>query len=244
MATRRRYYMACLDLTGRSVLVVGGGPVALEKVEGLLAAGAASPSSLPRSCPSSPSSTSRFVRRGYRTDDLDGQVPRRRRHLDDVGQPPRLPRRRGAVAPLQRRRRARAVLVHPPRHPPPRADRDRRLDGRRLARARPAPPRPDRDRRAARARRARPAAARAAPLGEVALRHLRGAQGVLRRARRRRSSDDRPPRRRRARRPGADHRPRARARPLVRRARRRRARRPGARRRGARRRARRSRAPA
>ena len=33
--------MACLDLTGRSVLVVGGGPVALEKVEGLLASGAA-----------------------------------------------------------------------------------------------------------------------------------------------------------------------------------------------------------
>ena len=29
--------MACLDLEGRDVLVVGGGPVALEKVEGLLA---------------------------------------------------------------------------------------------------------------------------------------------------------------------------------------------------------------
>jgi siroheme synthase len=29
-----RYYMACLDLTGRSVLVVGGGPVALEKAAG------------------------------------------------------------------------------------------------------------------------------------------------------------------------------------------------------------------
>ena len=28
------YYMACLDLTGRSVLVVGGGRVALEKVDG------------------------------------------------------------------------------------------------------------------------------------------------------------------------------------------------------------------
>ena len=30
----KRYYMACLDLEGRDVLVVGGGPVALEKVEG------------------------------------------------------------------------------------------------------------------------------------------------------------------------------------------------------------------
>lgn len=31
------FYIACLRLTGRSCLVVGGGPVALEKVEGLLA---------------------------------------------------------------------------------------------------------------------------------------------------------------------------------------------------------------
>jgi siroheme synthase-like protein len=31
-----RYYMACVDLRGRSVLVVGGGRVALEKVHGLL----------------------------------------------------------------------------------------------------------------------------------------------------------------------------------------------------------------
>ena len=33
--------MACIDLTGRRVLVVGGGEVALEKVQGLLVAGAA-----------------------------------------------------------------------------------------------------------------------------------------------------------------------------------------------------------
>jgi precorrin-2 dehydrogenase len=35
-----RYYMACLDLEGRDCLVVGGGRVALEKVQGLLECGA------------------------------------------------------------------------------------------------------------------------------------------------------------------------------------------------------------
>src|SRR5690242_6088291 len=38
--SERRYYMSCLDLTERPVLVVGGGRVALEKVEGLLECGA------------------------------------------------------------------------------------------------------------------------------------------------------------------------------------------------------------
>ena len=38
--TAPSYYMACIDLTGRAVLVVGAGRVALEKIEGLLAAGA------------------------------------------------------------------------------------------------------------------------------------------------------------------------------------------------------------
>lgn len=36
----KRYYMACLDLEGREVLVVGAGSVALEKIEGLLDVGA------------------------------------------------------------------------------------------------------------------------------------------------------------------------------------------------------------
>lgn len=36
----KHYYMACLDLEGRSVLVVGGGRIALDKVGGLLDAGA------------------------------------------------------------------------------------------------------------------------------------------------------------------------------------------------------------
>ncbi len=36
----KRYYMACLDLEGRDVLVVGAGSVAHEKIEGLLEVGA------------------------------------------------------------------------------------------------------------------------------------------------------------------------------------------------------------
>ena len=36
----KRYYMACLDLEGRRCLVVGGGPVGLEKARGLLECGA------------------------------------------------------------------------------------------------------------------------------------------------------------------------------------------------------------
>lgn len=38
--TEKRYYLACLDLEGRSALVVGAGRVALEKTHGLLEAGA------------------------------------------------------------------------------------------------------------------------------------------------------------------------------------------------------------
>src|SRR4029453_15417434 len=36
----KRYYMACIDLEGRSCLVVGGGAVGLEKTKGLLDCGA------------------------------------------------------------------------------------------------------------------------------------------------------------------------------------------------------------
>ena len=77
------YYMACLDLTGRSVLVVGGGPVALEKVEGLLAAGADVTVVAPEIVPELAElevdvRPARLPRRRSR-----GEVPRRRRDLDD-----------------------------------------------------------------------------------------------------------------------------------------------------------------
>ena len=67
-----RYYMACIDLTGRRVLVVGGGRVALEKVEGLLAAGAAVTVVAPRIVRELAHLDLTLVRRGYRAEDLDG----------------------------------------------------------------------------------------------------------------------------------------------------------------------------
>ena len=73
LATTPSYYMACLDLTGRSVLVVGGGRVALEKIEGLLAAGAAITVVAPQILPEVGELDLTFIRRGYRTDDLDGK---------------------------------------------------------------------------------------------------------------------------------------------------------------------------
>ena len=68
-----RYYMACLDLSGRSVLVVGGGPVALEKVDGLLAAGARVTVVAPEILPELAELELTLARRTYRTEDLTGR---------------------------------------------------------------------------------------------------------------------------------------------------------------------------
>jgi precorrin-2 dehydrogenase / sirohydrochlorin ferrochelatase len=51
-----QHYVACLDLTGRSALVVGEGAMAREKVEGLAASGA---------------NVTRVAPDAYRTEDLD-----------------------------------------------------------------------------------------------------------------------------------------------------------------------------
>ena len=67
------YYMACLDLTGRSVLVVGGGPVAHEKIEGLLAAGADVTVVAPQIVADLVDLDLTLVRRGYRPKDLNGK---------------------------------------------------------------------------------------------------------------------------------------------------------------------------
>ena len=67
------YYMACINLTGRAVLVVGAGRVALEKIEGLLAAGAAVTVVAPQVLPELEELELTIIRRGYRTADLDGK---------------------------------------------------------------------------------------------------------------------------------------------------------------------------
>ena len=67
------YYMACIDLTGRGVLVVGAGRVALEKIEGLLAAGAEVTVVAPQVLPAVEGLDVTIIRRGYRSDDLDGK---------------------------------------------------------------------------------------------------------------------------------------------------------------------------
>jgi len=68
-----QYYMACLDLTGRSVLVVGGGSVAFEKVRGLLDAGARVTVVAPEAAPELLCLPIEWLRRGYHSTDLRGR---------------------------------------------------------------------------------------------------------------------------------------------------------------------------
>jgi precorrin-2 dehydrogenase / sirohydrochlorin ferrochelatase len=68
-----RYYIACLDLGGRDVLVVGGGRVALEKVGGLLECGARVTVVAPQVVPELAALDVGLVRRGYRSGDLGGR---------------------------------------------------------------------------------------------------------------------------------------------------------------------------
>lgn len=71
--TEKRYYMACLDLEDRDVLVVGGGPVAVEKVEGLEACGARVTVVAPEIAVELERLDLTLLRREYRTSDLDGR---------------------------------------------------------------------------------------------------------------------------------------------------------------------------
>ena len=70
------FYMACLKLTGRRCLVVGGGAVGLEKVEGLLACDGqvtlVSPSAIPELEDLAAEGSIMWERRAYRADDLEG----------------------------------------------------------------------------------------------------------------------------------------------------------------------------
>src|SRR2546421_4315920 len=69
-------YIACLRLEGRRCLVVGGGEVGLEKVEGLLACDASVTLVAPRAHPAlvelALEGSITWVRREYRADDLEG----------------------------------------------------------------------------------------------------------------------------------------------------------------------------
>ena len=73
MAAEKRYYMACLDLEGRSVLVVGGGRIALEKVTGLLECGAEVTVVAPHVRPELRELPVRWLPRRYERDDLAGR---------------------------------------------------------------------------------------------------------------------------------------------------------------------------
>jgi precorrin-2 dehydrogenase/sirohydrochlorin ferrochelatase len=70
-------YIACLRLSGRSCLVVGGGDVGLEKVEGLLACDAAVTVVAPDACDEIRSlaeeGSIRWERRAYEPGDLEGR---------------------------------------------------------------------------------------------------------------------------------------------------------------------------
>jgi precorrin-2 dehydrogenase / sirohydrochlorin ferrochelatase len=69
----KRYYMACLDLEGRSALVVGGGKVALDKARGLLECGASVTVVAPRVDPELYEFDVEIMRRRYRESDLGGR---------------------------------------------------------------------------------------------------------------------------------------------------------------------------
>ena len=189
----KRYYMACLDLEGRSCLVVGGGPVGAREGAGLLDCGARVTVVAPRGRrPSFDALDVEWLGAAYRHRRPRRPIPRDRRDRRTRSEPARLRGRGGARAALQRRRRARALQLHPARRAPRRADRGRRLHRRRLARARATPARRDRRACRARARRARRAScARSGPWAKAHVPDVRGAARLLPAARRRRRSGDR-----------------------------------------------------
>src|SRR5216110_588508 len=70
-------YIACLRLSGRPCLVVGGGEIGLEKVEGLLACDGqvtlVAPDAVPQLAEYASEGSIRWVRREFTDADLDGR---------------------------------------------------------------------------------------------------------------------------------------------------------------------------
>ena len=69
-------YVACLDLTGRSVLVVGAGPIGLEKIDGLVACGAqvkvVAETAVPQVMEMAAAGEIELLERSYEPSDLNG----------------------------------------------------------------------------------------------------------------------------------------------------------------------------
>jgi siroheme synthase-like protein len=70
----KQYYMACLDLEGRRCLVVGGGTIAHEKLEGLVACGALVTVVAPEARPEVTALAAEWRQREYETADLEGHL--------------------------------------------------------------------------------------------------------------------------------------------------------------------------
>jgi len=69
----QKYYMACLDLEGRSCLVVGGGRIGIEKATGLVECGARVTVVAPQADLELSELPVEWLRRPYRASDLDGR---------------------------------------------------------------------------------------------------------------------------------------------------------------------------
>jgi hypothetical protein len=131
------FYIACLKLTGRRCVVVGGGEIGLEKVEGLLACDGGvvlvAPEAVPELQELAHEGSIAWERREYRPEDLEGTFMVIACTDDTDVNIARLRRRRAPRDARQRRRRAAAVQLHPPRDRAHRSAGDRHLHRRRVA---------------------------------------------------------------------------------------------------------------